>query len=603
MQFISSGLRRLFSVSGRIYLEELHRPNHYFVALGVGVLLTSISLLQFGGAVVFPFLVPFLVSSVSRTAVRAANRQKEVLLRLPAEREDPAFVICADGRIEAALGKTAALFTEHGVTAIDDFLVDESGGNALAKILEAADSPDTATATANELYCPKLDRWYGFRVRRATGEPELLVWLNDVSAERLVRERRAAVRQFQINTLEDASGVHLLTNGDERLAHLILESGYTAVFFARETTPGQLTAAGFRLCPEGSLVRSGSITISQASHAPIFRSRAAGHAVSADRSAYVDGSEFDRDFPVAPEVREFIDEPVWNLVNYHAGATSIVAFNKAVSPTRADLTFLEAAVDAAHSLFVALDVAKDRDLRFIQAIHGLCASAEFSDEITGSHIWRVNAYAEMLAQGLCVDGTMCRDIGQVAAAHDIGKVAIPELVHAPRALSTEEWSHMQLHTVYGAQILDRMITLSDRTDERLVLARDIALNHHQRWDGKGYPGLLNADGAHVGLSGRTPEHYATLRPPAGEEIPLAARIVSVCDIYDALRSARPYKTAFTHAEAVALIEQDDRTGASGEDRLGPEVFSAFMDNRQHFEQIFEDMQDPNIEITKTGVST
>jgi len=317
----------------------------------------------------------------------------------------------------------------------------------------------------------------------------------------------------------------------------------------------------------------------------------AGHAVGADRSAYADSSEFDREYPVAPDVCTFIDEPVRNLVNYHAGATSIVAFNKAGSPTRADLTFLEAAVDAAHSLFVALDVAKDRDLRFIQSIHGLCASAEFSDEITGSHIWRVNAYAEMLAQGLCVGGDLCRDIGQVAAAHDIGKVAIPELVQAPRVLSPEEWRHMQLHTVYGAQILDRMIALSDRTDGRLVLARDIALNHHQRWDGKGYPGLFDAEGVQVRLAGRNPQYYEGLRPPVREEIPLAARIVSVCDIYDALRSARPYKTAFTHSEAVALIERDDRSDAGGEDRFGPDVFAAFMDNRHRCDEIFEEMQD------------
>ncbi|TVR91823.1 MAG: HD domain-containing protein [Spirochaetaceae bacterium] len=593
MQAIGSRMRASFSIGVRLFLQELRRPNHYFVALGVGTILTSISLLQFGGAVVFPFLVPFLVSSVSRSAVRAANRNKEVLLRLPAEREDPTFVMCRDGQIEAALGNTAALFAEHSVTNINDFLVDESGGDAVTKICEVSSLPDEAMAPAYELYCPKLDRWYGFRVRMATGDPELLVWLNDVSAERLSRERRSTVRQFQIATLEDASGVHLLTNGDERLAQLILESGYTAVFFAREDTPGQLDAAGFRLCPKGNLVRSGSITISQASHAPIFRSRAAGHAVAADRGAYAVSSEFDRDYPVAPEVRSFIDEPVRNLVNYHAGATSIVAFNKAGAPTRSDLTFLEAAVDAAHSLFVALDVAKDRDLRFIQAIHGLCASAEFSDEITGSHIWRVNAYAEMLAQGLCVDGALCRDIGQVAAAHDIGKVAIPELVQAPRALSPDEWQHMQLHTVYGAQILERMIALSDRTDERLVLARDIALNHHQRWDGKGYPGLFDSEGVQVRLVGRTPQHYKELRPPARAEIPLAARIVSVCDIYDALRSARPYKTAFTHSEAVALIERDDRSGAGGEERFGPDVFGAFMDNSHRCQEIFQEMQDPD----------
>lgn len=189
-------MRAAFSIIGRFYLDELRRPNHYFVALGVGTILSSISLLQFGGAVVFPFLVPFLVSSVSRTAVRAANRHKELLLRLPAERDDPTFVMCRDGKIEAALGHTAALFAEHSVATISDFLVDESGGDAVATILERADALDTAVALSEELYCPKLDRWYGFRVRQTAGDPQLLVWLNDMSSERLTRERRARVRQF-----------------------------------------------------------------------------------------------------------------------------------------------------------------------------------------------------------------------------------------------------------------------------------------------------------------------------------------------------------------------------------------------------------------------
>jgi putative two-component system response regulator len=145
---------------------------------------------------------------------------------------------------------------------------------------------------------------------------------------------------------------------------------------------------------------------------------------------------------------------------------------------------------------------------------------------------------------------------------------------------------MQLHTVFGAQILDRMIQLGDNADPRLTMAREIALNHHQRWDGKGYPGLFDQAGLHVSLESRDCVHYATLRPPKGNEIPLAARVVSVCDAYDALRSERPYKAGFDHATAVRLIEHDDRTNVGGKERFGPDVFEAFMDLRDQFAAIF-----------------
>lgn len=160
---------------------------------------------------------------------------------------------------------------------------------------------------------------------------------------------------------------------------------------------------------------------------------------------------------------------------------------------------------------------------------------------------------------------------------------------------------MQLHTVFGAQILDSMIALGEKPDRRLTLAREIALNHHQRWDGLGYPGLIDSDGRHTALDSRLPSSYSKLRPPKGEEIPLSARVVSICDTYDALRSARPYKKPFDHDRAVSIIARDDRSGASGADRFGPNVFEAFMDHNAEMKEIFETMRDNHTHVYEKGV--
>lgn len=582
----------------RLFLQELRRPTHYIVALAVGTLLTALSGLDAATAVA-PFIVPFLVSSIGRTVSRIAAAQKELLLELPAKRTSPAFVIDNDGVVEVSHGRTAELFSRLSVGRIQDLLVNPEGGDVLDELCG-----EHAPGRQSELYAPALEKWYRATTYCEPRDAYMLVWLDDITEERRAAEQRAAVRQFQIEIVEAASGNEPRVDsrlGHERLARLILEAGYGGVLLAQSDGADSVTGTAFKLNGDGALERSDEISIDPDSHAPIFRSRREGRAVAASLKMFSDRASFERAYPVAPEVRSFLAAPVYNLVNYHAGPTSIVAFNKHPEVSRPDISFLEAAADAAHSFFAAIDVARGHDIRFLQAINGLCASAEFSDEITGAHVWRVNAYAEMIARNLCTDGILCRDIGQVAAAHDIGKVAMPELVQAPRSLGVEEWQRMQLHTVFGAQILDSMIQLGEEPDRRLTLARDIALNHHQRWDGLGYPGLIDSDGGHTTLESRSPATYAGLRPPKDEEIPLSARVVSICDTYDALRSARPYKEPFDHDQAVSIIASDDRSGASGVDRFGPNVFEVFMEHNAEMKEIFETMVDHHTHIYEKGV--
>jgi len=120
--------------------------------------------------------------------------------------------------------------------------------------------------------------------------------------------------------------------------------------------------------------------------------------------------------------------------------------------------------------------------RFVQSIHGLCAAAEYSDEQTGKHILRVNEYSRFTASKLCMSSEFINTIGEVAAIHDIGKVAMPEIIKLPRGLTPEERAIIEMHTIYGAGILEQMIEIASIPDPRLIMAHEIALNHHQCWN-------------------------------------------------------------------------------------------------------------------------
>jgi putative two-component system response regulator len=145
--------------------------------------------------------------------------------------------------------------------------------------------------------------------------------------------------------------------------------------------------------------------------------------------------------------------------------------------------------------------------------------------------------------------------------HDVGKIAIPDLILAKRgSLDKEDRRQMEAHTLIGASLLEG-------SSSRLMdMAREIALTHHEHWDGSGYP---------HGLS--------------GEQIPIAGRIVTVADRYDALRSRRSYKTAFDHPSTVRLIlEGDSRIRP---EHLDPQLLAIFREAHLLFDEIFEQYKD------------
>ena len=197
---------------------------------------------------------------------------------------------------------------------------------------------------------------------------------------------------------------------------------------------------------------------------------------------------------------------------------------------------------------------RERDHAQHATILALAALAEQRDDETGRHLDRVAAYCRLIAGGLREDGhhvgvitdAWIRDLERSSALHDIGKVGIPDsILLKPGKLTPEEWEIMKTHAQLGARTLERVIRHFE-TSGFLLMGRDIAAAHHEKWDGSGYP---------FGLKGAA--------------IPLAARILALADVYDALTTERPYKQAWTHEAAMSWIAE--RAGQ----HFDPDTASAF----------------------------
>jgi putative two-component system response regulator len=196
------------------------------------------------------------------------------------------------------------------------------------------------------------------------------------------------------------------------------------------------------------------------------------------------------------------------------------------------------------------------------SIRALARLAETRDNDTGHHILRTQAYVRLLAQLLCdhprfaaqLDARSIALIVKSAPLHDIGKVGIPDSVLLkPGKLDADEWAIMKTHAALGADAIERAVADTQEPVPFLLCACQIARHHHERWDGSGYPDGL-----------------------AGDAIPLAARLMAVADVFDALISRRVYKAAFAFDEVLGIMaEQRGR-------QFDPDLTDAFVTHFQAF---------------------
>lgn len=179
-------------------------------------------------------------------------------------------------------------------------------------------------------------------------------------------------------------------------------------------------------------------------------------------------------------------------------------------------------------------------LASLDTIHRLARAAEYRDTDTGAHIERIGRYSAAIAREMGSSDGEVENMLYAAPMHDVGKIAVPDrILLKTGSLDTDEWEIMKKHTTIGAEILQG----SDAAFIRL--AEVIALTHHEKWDGSGYPRGLRAS-----------------------EIPLAGRIVAIADVFDALTSARPYKEPFSLPESLHIVRE-------GRGHFDPDVADAF----------------------------
>lgn len=244
---------------------------------------------------------------------------------------------------------------------------------------------------------------------------------------------------------------------------------------------------------------------------------------------------------------DFLTKPV-DLIEFRARMQNMISLADGRKKLADHASWLAAEVRAATERIVARE--KETIVRLMRA-------AEFRDNETGAHIVRMGKISAAIGARVGLTDTECEMLQMAAPMHDIGKVSTPDsILLKPGPLDPDEWEIMKRHTVAGYEIL------KESDSELLQLASVIALSHHEKFDGSGYP-------------------YGT----KGDAIPLAGRICAVSDVFDALTSVRPYKKAWTIERAAAHIEAGAGT------HLDPQLVAAFHEVLPQIEQIKHDFPD------------
>jgi putative two-component system response regulator len=281
------------------------------------------------------------------------------------------------------------------------------------------------------------------------------------------------------------------------------------------------------------------------------------------------GGQEDRLRAVQAGVNDFISKP-FEINELRLRTEGLLKFKDASDALKRQQADLERTVQRrTEALRHALEEMATAQRRTYDAhldtIRRLVIAAEFKDRDTAAHIERIGRYSEVVARALKLAPGQVETLRHATPMHDVGKIGIPDtILLKPGKLTPEEWAIMQQHTIMGARILH------GSPSELLQAGEEIALSHHEKWDGSGYPHGLR-----------------------GEAIPLGGRVCAVADVFDALTSNRHYRDALPNETVFGMIE------TQAGHHFDPAVVAAFLASRDEVERIQRETRDPAAPSTES----
>lgn len=270
-------------------------------------------------------------------------------------------------------------------------------------------------------------------------------------------------------------------------------------------------------------------------------------------------SDISQSDKIFPETLEINTGFISNFAGFAIGNLILIGINYENTVTNYDKSIIKALAINLDLIETIMHQINEIEEAFEYTTNALARAAETNDDQTGKHIKRVNFFSKRIAEELGMSREFTNKLYNSAQMHDVGKIYIgKDVLLKPGKLTEDEFEEIKKHTTYGAKIIG--------DSEYLKMSAEVAKYHHEKYDGTGYP-----------------------EGKKGEDIPLSARIVFLADIYDALRSPRPYKTEFSHEKAYEIITLGD--GRVNPEHFDPKVLEAFKRIHEEFRSIYDELRD------------
>lgn len=340
----------------KFLLRELISPLNYFMAFLIGVVINYFQGIGIFSSLV-PFIVPIIVQSISKASVKFGNRNINLLVRLPMEKKDPAFVINTSGEIIASEGKTKEIFSKTDITNFQDLFENQQVADIKGTIKESC---KTKEHISQEWYSPRIKKWYSINMKADQFSDNVLVWLDDISLRKKLDERLTKVRNFSTQMMLSIDEQLKASDSYDRLAQFVLEQEYKGVFITSKEKHGNLKGYVYKF-HTGQIKKSGQIIIPKDSEAPIWKSRRSLGIVTDTINNYSDLEIFYQNNRFDSRVLDFLDFKVENFINYHEEDISVITFNKHSEINQYDLTLMEGIVNSTFTINYLVNLIKNRN--------------------------------------------------------------------------------------------------------------------------------------------------------------------------------------------------------------------------------------------------